>query len=82
MGEQTTPDDYDPSKVVATAKHFLGDGGTNQGIDRGDTMASFNNWNGERLHGHKYLITDVLKGRMGFDGLVSVIGRTPARYRL
>ncbi|MCU4677114.1 glycoside hydrolase family 3 C-terminal domain-containing protein [Catenovulum sp. 2E275] len=81
---------------IATAKHFVGDGGTVNGIDRGDTlaseqemrdihaagyftaieagvqsvMASFNSWKGERLHGHKYLLTDVLKGQMGFDGFV------------
>ena len=33
-------------------------------------MASFNSWNGEKLHGQKYLLTDVLKGQMGFDGFV------------
>ncbi len=33
-------------------------------------MASFNSWHGEKLHGKKYLLTDVLKDRMGFDGLV------------
>ncbi len=33
-------------------------------------MASFNSWNGEKCHGHRYLLTDVLKGRMGFDGFV------------
>lgn len=33
-------------------------------------MASFNSWHGEKLHGHKYLLTDVLKTRMGFDGFV------------
>ncbi|QFT55839.1 exo 1,3/1,4-beta-D-glucan glucohydrolase [Microbulbifer sp. THAF38] len=82
--------------LVATAKHFVGDGGTARGIDRGDNavpekelaevhaagyltalpagvqtvMASFNSWNGEKLHGHKYLLTDVLKERLGFDGFV------------
>lgn len=81
---------------IATAKHFVGDGGTEQGIDRGDTlideqglrdihaagyfsaiqagaqsvMASFNSWNGVRLHGHHYLLTTVLKQQMGFDGFV------------
>ncbi|WP_016954135.1 glycoside hydrolase family 3 protein [Catenovulum agarivorans] len=81
---------------IATAKHFVGDGGTLNGIDRGDTiaseermrdihaagyftaieagvqsvMASFNSWKGKRLHGHKYLLTDVLKEQMGFDGFV------------
>lgn len=33
-------------------------------------MASFNSWHGEKIHGNKYLLTDVLKQRMGFDGLV------------
>ena len=33
-------------------------------------MVSYNSWQGWKLHGHKYLITDVLKNRMGFDGLV------------
>jgi len=82
--------------VIATAKHFLGDGATRDGIDRGDAdmsaqelrdihtqgyfsaieagvqtvMASFNSWQGEKLHGHHYLLTEVLKEQMGFDGLV------------
>ncbi|MEL7478752.1 MAG: glycoside hydrolase family 3 N-terminal domain-containing protein, partial [Pseudomonadota bacterium] len=33
-------------------------------------MASFNSWNGEKIHGNKYLLTDVLKDKMGFDGFV------------
>jgi beta-glucosidase len=33
-------------------------------------MASFNSWQGDTLHGHKYLLTDVLKEKMGFDGFV------------
>lgn len=85
-----------PEKVIATAKHFIGDGGTHRGIDQGDTkldlselleqhgqgylsaleadvqtvMVSFNSWNGEKVHGHKHLLTDVLKGQLGFDGIV------------
>lgn len=83
-------------RVVSTVKHFVGDGGTTLGVDRGNTqiseqelfdihaqgyvsalkagaqtvMASFNSWNGKRMHGHKYLLTDVLKEKMGFDGFV------------
>ncbi|MEX2499928.1 MAG: exo 1,3/1,4-beta-D-glucan glucohydrolase [Wenzhouxiangellaceae bacterium] len=83
-------------KVIATAKHFVGDGGTHEGIDQGDTrleedelaaihglpygaaleagaqtvMASFSSWNGRKMHGHRYLLTDVLKNTMGFDGFV------------
>jgi len=33
-------------------------------------MASFNSWNGKKNHGNKYLLTEVLKDRMGFDGFV------------
>ncbi|MCF7807474.1 MAG: glycoside hydrolase family 3 C-terminal domain-containing protein [Candidatus Marinimicrobia bacterium] len=33
-------------------------------------MASYNSWNGEALHGHKYLLTDVLKGELGFEGFI------------
>lgn len=96
QGEASTPDFLSPYKVISTAKHFLADGGTHNGIDRGDcladeetlfrvhaagyysaieagvqsVMASFNSWHGEHLHGHRYLLTDVLKEQMGFDGFV------------
>jgi beta-glucosidase len=33
-------------------------------------MVSFSSWNGERMHGHRYLITDVLKNELGFEGFV------------
>lgn len=89
--------------VVATAKHFMGDGGTFNGIDQGETratrqemitrhgagyyaaldagvqtvMASYNSWNdvqaGEdhgKMHGNRELLTDVLRGQLGFDGFV------------
>jgi beta-glucosidase len=82
--------------LIATAKHFIGDGGTQDGTDQGDNtsnedelisihaqgyitainagaqtvMASFNSWKGMKLHGHKYLLTDVLKGKISFDGFV------------
>ena len=84
------------NRVIATAKHYLGDGGTEGGTDQGDNrssenelrdihgagyvtalqtgvqtvMASFSSWHGRKMHGHKELLTDVLKGRMGFDGFV------------
>ena len=82
--------------VAATAKHFLGDGGTFNGKDQGDAevdeatliarhaagyppaidagaltvMLSFSSWNGVKNHGNRSLVTDVLKRRMGFEGLV------------
>lgn len=96
QGEAGTDELFSPSKMVATVKHFVGDGGTSMGRDRGNTqvteqvlrdihaqgyfaglgagaqtvMASFNSWNGERLHGNFHLLTDVLKNQMGFDGFV------------
>jgi beta-glucosidase len=36
----------------------------------GSVMISYSALNGQRLHGHKYLITDVLKGELGFKGFV------------
>ncbi len=33
-------------------------------------MASFSSWHGRKLHGDKELLTDVLKGQMGFNGFV------------
>ena len=83
-------------RVLATAKHFLGEGQTTDGRDQGDVacseetlqglhagghlaaiaagaqtvMAAYNSWNGTKVHGHRYLLTDVLKGFMGFDGFV------------
>ena len=83
-------------RVVACAKHFLGDGGTAKGIDRGNNlstetelrdihgtgyfsaleagaqtvMASFSSWRGLKMHANRGLLTDVLKGRMGFSGFV------------
>jgi len=43
-------------------------GGLNAGAQT--VMASFNSWHGEKNHGSHYLLTEVLKDRMGFDGLV------------
>ncbi len=36
----------------------------------GTVMASYNSWNGLKLHGHSYLLTDVLKNELGFEGFV------------
>lgn len=33
-------------------------------------MVSFSSWNGEKLHGHHYLLTNVLKGELGFQGFL------------
>ena len=82
--------------VAATAKHFIGDGGTARGIDQGNTnvsdsvllaehgsgyegaiaadvlsvMATFNSVRGEKVHGSYPLLTDMLRGQLGFEGMV------------
>lgn len=33
-------------------------------------MVSFNSWNGEKCHGHRFLLTETLKERLGFAGIV------------
>ena len=33
-------------------------------------MASFNSWNGDKCHSHKFLLTDVLKKQLNFSGFV------------
>ncbi|MCA8901258.1 MAG: glycoside hydrolase family 3 C-terminal domain-containing protein [Hyphomonas sp.] len=33
-------------------------------------MASFSSWNGVKMHGSKGMLTDLLKGRFGFNGFV------------
>ncbi|MEM7763121.1 MAG: glycoside hydrolase family 3 N-terminal domain-containing protein [Pseudomonadota bacterium] len=96
QGEIGDPRRLRDGHVISSAKHFVGDGGTHDGIDQGDTraseqelaeihaagypsaieagveiiMASFNSWQGNKLHGHKYLLTDVLKEHWGFDGFI------------
>ena len=89
--------------VVATVKHFFGDGGTRSGRNEGVTeatkremfdihaqgylgglaagaqtvMASFSSWNDTaegvdygKMHGSRPLLTDFLKTRLNFSGLV------------
>lgn len=99
------------TKVISNVKHWVGDGGTRTGVDRGINgyseellrnihamgyfsgleagaqvvMSSFNCWENEanydhspevgeeynyKIHGSKYLLNDILKDKMGFDGLI------------
>ncbi|MFZ0390862.1 MAG: glycoside hydrolase family 3 N-terminal domain-containing protein [Calditrichia bacterium] len=39
-----------------------------QGV--GSIMVSFSSWNGQKMHGSHYLLTDVLKGELGFEGFL------------
>lgn len=78
--------------VIASAKHYVGDGGTENGTNEGNTivsydelerihmapyydcisqgvctvMASYNSWNGRKLHADHFLLTEVLKDKLGF----------------
>jgi len=96
QGRPGRPNWLGDDRVLATAKHFVGDGGTTGGVDQGDTrlseadlarihgrpfraalaggvqsvMASFSSWNGTKMHAHRYLLTDILKRHLGFDGIV------------
>ncbi len=89
--------------VLASVKHFIGDGATHYGVDQGlawasqrtlvnthaqgffgaldanvqTVMISYSSWTDAdestefgKMHGNRYLINDVLKERLGFDGLV------------
>ena len=39
------------------------------------SVVSYSSWNGQKMHGNKYLLTDVLKGELGFKGfLISRLG--------
>jgi beta-glucosidase len=57
------------SEAELIAKHAQG---YPAAIDAGalTVMASFSSWNGVKHHGNASLLTDVLKNRMGFAGLV------------
>ena len=90
--------------VLATPKHFIGDGATiwgssrmeNYELDQGNVqvpegalrelylppykstvdagamnvMASFNSWKGTKMHAQQYLLTEVLKDELGFNGFI------------
>ncbi|KIH98778.1 hypothetical protein LP52_11285 [Streptomonospora alba] len=38
--------------------------------DVATVMASFSSWNGLKMHQHEYLLDEVLKGELGFEGVV------------
>jgi len=102
-----TPDLSASTTVLATPKHFVGDGGTAWGssdtfiiqqfmLDQGVTdvdeatltgihlppykaaidagamsiMVPYSSWGGMKMHAQRYLLTDVLKGELGFKGFL------------
>jgi beta-glucosidase len=100
-----------PASALACVKHFLGDGGTTNGKDQGNTevdeatlrtvhlpgyvegikagarsmMPSYSSWNGVKMHGNKYLLTDVLKKELKFEGFLvsdwAAIDQLDTNYR-
>ncbi len=100
QGEKGGEEYLDLTRVLATAKHYIGEGYTLGGINQGDVvmpdeefetllreelltpykeaieagvrtvMVSFSGVNGLKCHEDQYLITDVLKGDLGFTGFV------------
>ncbi len=48
-------------------------------------MATYNSWNGEKVHGHDYLMNDVLKDELGFEGFIisdwAAIDQLPGDYK-
>jgi beta-glucosidase len=74
LGDGGTLGGRDQGDTVVTEKvlsHVHG-AGYAPAIDAGAmiVMASYNSWNGAKLHGNHYLLTDILKGRMRFNGFV------------
>ena len=94
----------DETAVIATPKHWVGDGGTgwdtstasgyriDQGVTLADedelrsvhvapypaafdagaitVMASYSSWENGKVHGDRYLLTDVLRDELGFEGML------------
>lgn len=84
------------NNVAACAKHFVGDGGTDRGVNEGNAilpydelekihmapyldclsqgvstvMATYSSWNGSKLHSDHYLLTQILKDKLGFKGFL------------
>ena len=85
-----------PASVLATAKHWIADGGTTDGKEFGDAqigdaelraihmppfvaairvgvgsvMIAHSSVNGVAMHANQHLVTDVLRGELGFGGVV------------
>jgi len=96
--------------VLACAKHFVADGGTDGGTNEGNAecneatlrkiflpgyieaikdgvgsiMVSLSSWNGMKMSANKYLLTDLLKGELGFKGFLisdwAAISRLPGDF--
>jgi beta-glucosidase len=96
QGDPAGADFMGPAHVLASVKHFIGDGSTLAGRDQFNStadeatlrtvhgagfmaaieagalnvMASYNGWQGVKMHANATLLTGVLKGRWSFPGFV------------
>lgn len=96
QGKPGAPDFLNGGHVLASIKHFIGDGATDHGGNAGNAtysetalrdifappyiaaikagaqnvMVSYSSWRGAKMHVQKGLVSDVLVGRLGFDGFV------------
>ncbi|HET9620908.1 MAG TPA: glycoside hydrolase family 3 N-terminal domain-containing protein [Kofleriaceae bacterium] len=95
--QSVAPNGKSFSGVIGTAKHFIADGGSTQGIDQGvvpapestlinlhgqgyygaieagvqTVMVGFFSWQDQgKIAGNRHLVDEVLKQKIGFDGLV------------
>jgi beta-glucosidase len=74
LGDGSTDGGRDQGDSLASEADLirLHAAGYTQAINAGtqSIMASYNSWHGLKMHANKVLMTDVLKGRMGFDGFI------------
>jgi beta-glucosidase len=74
LGDGSTDGGRDQGDSLASEADLirLHAAGYAQAIDAGtqSIMASYNSWHGIKMHANKALMTDVLKGQMGFDGFI------------
>ena len=64
--------DQGETTLSATELEKIHMAGYQQAIDANvqTIMASFSSWNGDKCHGQKHLLTDILKNKMHFDGFI------------
>ena len=74
LGDGSTDGGRDQGDSLASEAELirLHAAGYHAAVDAGvqSVMASYNSWHGVKMHANADLLTQVLKGRMGFDGMI------------